>query len=143
VPCRQARGQEVRRRVGRDRQGELLDIQLHQRHTHDPGIRDPDGVERDIDAARPIDHGPQMLVDGLLVQCIDHRRVGGSAGGNDVLGDRFDRCPATPGEEEPGALLREGARHSAADRSSGPVDHRDLVLQHHRSLPFCARGPTW
>jgi hypothetical protein len=56
-PGRQARGQEVRRSVGRDRQGELLDIQLDQRHTHNLRIRDPDRVERDIDAARLIDHG--------------------------------------------------------------------------------------
>ena len=33
-----------------------------------------------------------MLVHGLLVESVDLRRLGGSAGGNDVLGDRFDGC---------------------------------------------------
>lgn len=36
---------------------ELLSIQLDQRHTHNLRIRNPDGVERNIDAARLIDHG--------------------------------------------------------------------------------------
>ena len=93
-PGRQARGQEVRRRVGRDRQGELLDVQLDQRHAQDLRVRDADRVERDVDAARLVDHGLQMLVHGLLVERVDLRRLGGSAGGNDVLRDRFDRCPA-------------------------------------------------
>ena len=56
-PSRQAYGQEVRHSVGRDRQGELLDIQLYQRHTQNLRIRDPNRVERDIDAARLFDHG--------------------------------------------------------------------------------------
>ena len=76
-----------------------------------------------------------MPIDGVLVESVDLRRLGGSARGNDVLGDRFDRCQEAPGEEEPGAFRREGARDRAADRSCGPVDHRDLVLQHHRLLP--------
>ena len=41
-----------------------------------------------------------MLVHGLLVERVDLRRLGGSAGGNDVLGDSFDRRPAPPGEKE-------------------------------------------
>jgi hypothetical protein len=44
------------RLTSRDRQGELLDIQLDQGHTN-LRIRDPDRVERDIDAARLVDHG--------------------------------------------------------------------------------------
>jgi hypothetical protein len=57
VPCGQACGQEVRPRVGRDRQGELLDIQIGQTDIPNLRIRDADCVERDIDAARLIDHG--------------------------------------------------------------------------------------
>ena len=72
-----------------------------------------------------------MLVHGLLVERVDLRRLGGSAGGNDVLGDRFDGCQAAPGEKEAGPLGRKGACDSAADRASGSVDHRNLVLQHH------------
>ena len=37
-----------------------------------------------------------------------------------------------PGEKHLGPLAREGACDGAADRASGSVDHRDLVLQHHR-----------
>jgi|RhiMetdeSRZDD1v2_1073273.scaffolds.fasta_scaffold339196_3 hypothetical protein len=35
----------------------MLDIQLDQRHTQNLRTWDPDRVERDIDAARLIDHG--------------------------------------------------------------------------------------
>ena len=34
-----------------------------------------------------------MPVHGLLVERVDLRRLGGSAGGDDVLGDRVDRRP--------------------------------------------------
>ena len=44
----------------------------------------------------------EMLVHSLLVERVDLRRLGGSAGGNDVLGDRFDRCQVAPGEKELG-----------------------------------------
>jgi hypothetical protein len=72
-----------------------------------------------------------MLIHGLLVESVDLRRIGGSAGGNDVLRDRIDRCPEAPGEKEIGPFRRKGACDSTADRASGSVDHRNLVLQHH------------
>jgi hypothetical protein len=72
-----------------------------------------------------------MLVHGLLVECVDLRRLGGSAGGSDVLGDVIDRRKLVPGEKHLGPLAREGACHGAADPASGSVDDRDLVLQHH------------
>src|SRR5918994_1822035 len=72
-----------------------------------------------------------MLVHRLLVQSVDLRRLGGSAGGNDVLGDNLDRCQVAPGEKQPGPLRRKGACDSATDGASGSVDHRNLVLQHH------------
>src|ERR687897_1134331 len=72
-----------------------------------------------------------MLIHSLLVESVDLRRLGGSAGGNDLLSDRFDRCQAAPGEKELGSLSREGACDSSADCASGPVDHCNLVLQHH------------
>ena len=50
-----------------------------------------------------------MLVHSLLVESVDLRRVGGSAGGNDFLGDSFDGCEAAPGEKEIGPLRRKGA----------------------------------
>jgi hypothetical protein len=54
--------------------------------------------------------------------------LGGSASGNNVLGDSFDGCPVASGEKKLGALAREHACDSAADRASGSVDHRNLVL---------------
>src|SRR5688572_23050233 len=72
-----------------------------------------------------------MLVHSLLVESVDLRRLGGSAGGNDVLGDNFDGCQVAPGEKKIGPLRRKGACDSAADHASGSVDHRNLVLQHH------------
>src|SRR5712692_7955413 len=72
-----------------------------------------------------------MLVHSLLVESVDLRRFGGSAGGNDVLGDRFDRCPEAAGEKKLGPLSRKGACDSTADPTSGSVDHRNLVLEDH------------
>ena len=40
-----------------------------------------------------------MLIDSLLVESVDLRRLGGSAGGNDVLGDSSDGCQVAPGEK--------------------------------------------
>jgi hypothetical protein len=73
-----------------------------------------------------------MLVHGLLVERVDLRRLGGSPGGNDVLGESLDGCQVAPGEKQLGPLRRKRACDSAADRASGSVDHRNLVLQHHR-----------
>jgi hypothetical protein len=58
-----------------------------------------------------------MLVHGLLVESIDRRRLCGSAGGNDVLGDYFDRCRFVPGEKEPGTS---GAKARATAPPTAP-----------------------
>src|SRR6266508_2191164 len=86
-----------------------------------------------------------MPVHGLLVERVDLRRLDGSAGGNDVLGDSFDGCQVAPGEKKLGPLRRKGACDSAADRASGSVDPRNPVLQpHHRflSVPGWSTPPT-
>src|SRR6266404_9598455 len=72
-----------------------------------------------------------MAVHGLFVERVDLCRRGESSAGNDLLGDSFDGCPVAPGEKKLGPLARKGACDSAADRASGSVDHRNLVLQHH------------
>jgi hypothetical protein len=43
-----------------------------------------------VDAARVVHHVLQMRFDGLLVERVDLRRLGGSAGGLDLLGDDLD-----------------------------------------------------
>src|SRR5262245_28186014 len=85
-----------------------------------------------------------MLVHSLFVESVDLRRLGGSAGGHDVLGDSFHRRQVAPGEKKPGALAPKGACDSTADRTSGSVDHRNLVLQNHLwllSVPGWSRPP--
>jgi hypothetical protein len=81
-----------------------------------------------------------VLVHGLLVERVDLRRLGGSAGGNDFLGDRFDGCQVAAGEKQLGPLGRKGARDRTAGRASGSVDHRNLVLQQH---PWFLSVPRW
>jgi hypothetical protein len=105
-PGRQARGHKVRPGVGDDRRGAPLEVQLDQRHPQNLPVRDPDRIERDVDAARLVDHRLQVLVHGLLVERVDPDRLGGSAGGNDLLGERVDRCPQAPGEKQRGPLAR-------------------------------------
>ena len=125
-------GHKVRPGVGRDRRGEPLDVQLDQGHNPVGRIRDPDRVERDVEVARLVDHGLEVLVHGLLVEGVDRRRLGGPAGGNDLLGDRFDRCPVAAGDKQRGPLAHKGAGDRAADGAAGAVEHRDLVGQQHR-----------
>jgi hypothetical protein len=83
-----------------------------------------------------------MLLHGLLVDSVDLRRLGGSAGGNDLLRERFDLRPLAPGEKNLGPLARKLACDSASDGASGTVDHRNLVLEDHDWVLFCARVVT-
>src|SRR4029453_2697227 len=85
-----------------------------------------------------------MVVDSLLLESVDLRRLGGPTGGNDVPGDRFDRRQAAPRQKHLGPLGPEGACDSAADPASGSVDHRNLVLQQHLGFPwiFTRFGPS-
>src|SRR5438445_13878666 len=41
-----------------------------------------------------------MSVDSLLVESVYLRRLGGSARGNDFIGDNFDRCPVASREKK-------------------------------------------
>jgi hypothetical protein len=128
--------------IGRDREGELLEIQLDQRHAQSLRIRDPDRVERDIDPTRRVDHRLQMPVHGLLVKSVDLRRVGGSAGRLDFVGNRCHGRPLSPGKKNLGPFPRKRARHGAADRTSCSVDHRNLLFQHHLAfLSVPGRSP--
>jgi hypothetical protein len=86
-----------------------------------------------------------MLVHSLLVESVNLRRLGGSAGRNDFLGDSFDGCPVASGEKKLGSLARKGACDTAADRASDSVDHRNLILQHHLwflSVPRWSHPPA-
>src|SRR5256885_5687641 len=80
-----------------------------------------------------------MRVQSLLVESVDLRRLGGSAGRKDLPGDGFDGSQVASREKELGPLPRKGARDSAADPASGSVDHGNLILQHHLCLGPGAR----
>jgi hypothetical protein len=123
-------GQEVRLAICRDRQGELPELQIGQRHTQNAGVRNADRIERDIDAPNPADHRLQMRIDGLLVQRIDVRGHRGSARRNNVLGQRIDGRPISTGEEKRDPLIGGGTRDGATDAPRGAVHNGDLVLQH-------------
>jgi hypothetical protein len=84
-----------------------------------------------------------MLVHRQLVESVDLRRVAGSTGGSDFLGDNFHGCHVASREEEFGPLPRKSACDSATDRATGPVDHGNFVLQHHLGSFLCGVGtPT-
>src|SRR5680860_976212 len=69
----------------------------------------------------------------------DIAAAGGSAGSRDVVGDQVDGGPVAPGEKYLGTLRRKSACDRAADPASSSIDHRNLVLQHHRCPP-CVPG---
>jgi hypothetical protein len=73
-----------------------------------------------------------MLVNSLLVERVDLRRLGRSTGGPDLLGDDLDWFQGSPRQEERGSFAREGAGDGTANGTAGSVDHRNLVFQHHR-----------
>src|SRR6185436_1718006 len=81
-----------------------------------------------------------MVLHSLLVKSVDLRHIGGSAGGDDVLGNNFYGCQGAPSEKKLGPLSRKGACDGSADRPAGSIDHRNLVLQqHHRFLSVLSR----
>src|ERR1700674_1444473 len=89
-----------------------------------------------------------MLVYSLLIKGVHLRRLGGSAGRNDFFGDKCDGCPLSPGKKERGPLARKSVCDSTTDRTSGSVDHGNLVFQHHISPSWGAsarrsRGIAW
>src|SRR5262245_4596654 len=77
-----------------------------------------------------------MSVHRPLVESVDLRRLRGSACGHDVFCDGIERCAVMASEKDPGSFAGKGASHGTADRSSGSVDDRNLVLQQHLWFPF-------
>jgi hypothetical protein len=84
-----------------------------------------------------------MPVDLLLVERVDLRRLSGSAGRDNFLSDRFDRYLAATGEKNLSSFACKSARDSTADRTSGSVDHCNLVFQYHFGfLSWICTGPN-
>jgi hypothetical protein len=61
-----------------------------------------------------------MTVDTSLDEGVDLRRLGESAGGHDVLGDRFDGRPDVSGEKQWGPVARKRTRDGTTDGPPAP-----------------------
>ena len=70
----------------------------------------------------------------FLVEGIDHGSLGSASAIADVARDRRDGRRPPPGQEERGALSREGAGHRAANGAASAVDDGSLVLEQHVSI---------
>ena len=82
--------------MGRDRQGEPLEVEVDQRDTQDRVVGDADRVERDVETVSLVDYFAEVVVGGLLVEGVDLGRVGRSASGDDLLGDELDGRQGRP-----------------------------------------------
>ena len=75
-----------------------------------------------------------MRFDGVLVESVYLRSLGGASCGGDVACHPVERVPRAPGQEDLRSLTRERARNGAADRTTASVDHSSLVVQKHLIL---------
>ena len=63
-------------------------------------VKEPDGVERDIDAARVVRYSVGVFVDGLCVERINFPRLGNASCGADFLGHTVELGQRPPGKED-------------------------------------------
>jgi hypothetical protein len=124
-PCRQ----KLRGRPCHDRKNEIVPLQLDQRNALNDA--EADGVEGDIDAARLPGHRGRVPFYRVLIERIDARRLGLAASGNDISCHGFDRRGPATTEKDFDTLTGEGARHRAANGSSGAMDHSDFASEQH------------
>jgi hypothetical protein len=72
-----------------------------------------------------------MLVDRVLIERLDIRRLGRSARGTDLIGHPVELRPRAAREEHAGAFTGKRAGDGTTDRSAPSVDHRVPVLEQH------------
>src|SRR5205809_7802303 len=101
-----------------------------QRYTVGRGAR-ADGVERDVDTSRSLDHGVEVLLDGFLVKSVNLCCLSEAAGSNNFLGDSIDLRHVASGQEKPCPLACESPADGAADRAPRGIDHGGFVLKQH------------
>ncbi len=99
-------------------------------------LRNPDGVERDIDSRGFFDDVVDVIGHGILVERVDLGGLDRATGSRDLLGERVERAEVSSGQKQPGAFPSEGPRHRAPNRARGPVDDRVLVFQQHDVPPI-------
>src|SRR5262245_53801648 len=94
-------------------------------------VGDRDGVEGNVDGSNFRRDCADVLVNRLLVEGIDLRRLGDAAAADDVGCNRFYLGKVASTQKELCTLASECARHRAVDIPSGSVNQRNLVLQDH------------
>src|SRR5215212_8564209 len=134
VPCCCPGGQELCPHGGHDRPLEVFEGHLGERRPLD--VPDRDEVEGDVDTSSARGHSVSVLVDGLLVEGIDLRRLGPSSSGADLLGHLLEALKGTTGEEDLGPLAGEGTGDRTTNLSSASVDDGVLVLEQHSRPPY-------
>src|SRR5215217_7966579 len=135
APRRRPGCQKMRRRACADRTHEIFAGHLDERDQL--YVLDRDGVEGDIYAPRSLHHLADVLLDDLLVQSVDLRRLSHASSRGYVLGYLLERCDSASSEEDPCSPAGESTGHRTAYLSSTPVDHRVLALEQHVHPPVC------
>ena len=93
-------------------------------------MRGPGRVELDVDAARLLNDGVEVVVDRRGVEGVDDLGVGMATRGRDLLGDHLDARGRAAGEKHLRTFGRQFLRHRRADGTSTTEHDRTLVLQH-------------
>src|SRR5262249_41995194 len=75
-----------------------------------------------------------MFVHSLLIEGVGLRRLGVSAGRNNIVRDHLHGRQVSPGEKDTGSIACKRARHSAANCASSAVNHCNLTFQQHGVL---------
>ena len=131
LASRSARGDELGPQDRGDGRHELLDSQLEDRLAVAMFADARSGrVEFDVDAARLLNDGLEVVVDRRGVEGVDHLSVGPATRGRDLLGDHLDARGRAAGEKHLRTFGRQFLRHRRADGTSTTEHDRTLVLQH-------------
>jgi hypothetical protein len=134
VPGGGGRGDEVGAGVEGDRAGEGVAGQLRQGYAVGRGAR-ADGVERDVNTSRSLDHGVEVLLHGFLVKSVNLCCLSDAASSNNFLGDSLHLRHVTSCQEKPCPLACESPGDGAANRAPSSIDHGGFVFKQHLSLP--------
>jgi hypothetical protein len=99
---------------------EVVEGDLEQRLLH---VAVRDDVDRDIDVPGLAHDFGHEVVDGALVERVDDRSLGETARRANIGSDTVEHFLFATGQEESGALAREGAGYRPADRAGSSVDY--------------------
>jgi RNA polymerase sigma factor (sigma-70 family) len=137
APCCRPCGQEVGSQIGGNREGEVLQRQINHRDAVNARLRNPDGVDGDINASRFSDHVVGMLFDRLLIESIHMSRFDLATESHNFLGDSVEGSSSPTSQKDSGSFTGKGSRNSATNGSSRSVDDGIFLLKQHRNPPQC------